>query len=304
MFKPHTNESFIEKARLIHGDKYGYDKVVYKNNRTKVIILCPKHGYFEQTPDAHFVGKGCSECAKLKQGIKNPNRKISQFKGVGWNCTTQKWDSSVRYNGKDIVFRGFDNEEEAFLARDKVKRELKPYREIDNLDGEIWVDFVMSRTKYSVSNKGRIKSYNYNNTGDEVLIKQQKTIDGYPVVGIGRKTVKVHSLVAKYFLSGSNDTVNHKDGNKENNCVENLEYVSWRSNLHHRMIVVEKRNQLVGAYYNKEGGYWLSCIEVHGERICLGKFALEADAHNAYMDALINYGFIEEHAYILKLMGK
>ena len=56
-----TTEIFIEKARKIHGDKYDYSKVNYINNRTKVCIVCPKHGEFWQTPSSHLAGNGCSK---------------------------------------------------------------------------------------------------------------------------------------------------------------------------------------------------------------------------------------------------
>lgn len=39
-----TTLKFIEKARGIHGDKYDYSLVNYKNNKTKVDIICPAHG--------------------------------------------------------------------------------------------------------------------------------------------------------------------------------------------------------------------------------------------------------------------
>ena len=57
-----TKEEFIEKARKIHGDKYDYSNVNYINMKTKVIITCPKHGDFPQTPNKHLSGRGCREC--------------------------------------------------------------------------------------------------------------------------------------------------------------------------------------------------------------------------------------------------
>lgn len=56
-----TNE-FIAKAKEIHGDKYDYSKAEYVTNRTPLQILCPKHGYFEQTPHEHLSGCGCPKC--------------------------------------------------------------------------------------------------------------------------------------------------------------------------------------------------------------------------------------------------
>ena len=53
---------FIEKSIKKHGDKYLYDKVDYVKSSLKVTIICRKHGNFEQTPNKHLSGKGCSKC--------------------------------------------------------------------------------------------------------------------------------------------------------------------------------------------------------------------------------------------------
>ena len=57
-----TQQEFIEKARLVHNDKYDYSKVEYKNNRTKICIICPEHGEFWQLPASHLRGIGCNKC--------------------------------------------------------------------------------------------------------------------------------------------------------------------------------------------------------------------------------------------------
>lgn len=64
MSKKITQEEFIEKARLIHGNKYDYSKIVYINARTKVCIICPIHGEFWQTPHSHLNNHGCPVCGK------------------------------------------------------------------------------------------------------------------------------------------------------------------------------------------------------------------------------------------------
>ena len=63
-----TNQEFIEKANLIHNNKYDYSKVEYVNNCTKVCIICPKHGEFWQTPHHHLNGHGCSKCRNENNG--------------------------------------------------------------------------------------------------------------------------------------------------------------------------------------------------------------------------------------------
>ena len=65
--KTMTTQTFIEKAKLIHGDdKYDYSKVYYKTARENVIIICRIHGEFEQTPALHLCGSGCQACGIIK----------------------------------------------------------------------------------------------------------------------------------------------------------------------------------------------------------------------------------------------
>ena len=58
----HTTEEWVILAKDIHGDKYDYSKVEYTTSKTKVTITCPIHGDFEQTPNNHLNGTGCSKC--------------------------------------------------------------------------------------------------------------------------------------------------------------------------------------------------------------------------------------------------
>lgn len=63
-----TTKMFVKKARDIHGDKYDYSNVTYVNAKSKVKIICPVHGMFEQTPDKHVNSKcGCPMCANNQQ---------------------------------------------------------------------------------------------------------------------------------------------------------------------------------------------------------------------------------------------
>lgn len=73
-------DNFIKKASIKYNSKYDYSKVEYINAKTPVIIICPKHGEFLQTPDKHLSGKyGCPKCSlelKDKSAIKL-NQKLS-----------------------------------------------------------------------------------------------------------------------------------------------------------------------------------------------------------------------------------
>ena len=91
-----TTEGVIEQFREVHGDKYDYSKVNYTGNKTKVVIICPKHGEFEQIPNSHKRGYDCPKChryAKLTtEGV------IEQFREVHGD----KYDySKVNYTGSN-----------------------------------------------------------------------------------------------------------------------------------------------------------------------------------------------------------
>ena len=61
-----TTEEFIEKAKLMHGDKYDYSLVDYIESKSKISIICPTHGVFKQIPNGHLVGRGCPYCNESK----------------------------------------------------------------------------------------------------------------------------------------------------------------------------------------------------------------------------------------------
>ncbi len=66
----HTNKSFIKLAKEIHGDKYDYSLVNYKNNKSKVNIICSEHGEFNQRAGAHISKnrpQGCPACDKSQK---------------------------------------------------------------------------------------------------------------------------------------------------------------------------------------------------------------------------------------------
>lgn len=60
--KSFTTDNFIEKARKVHGDRYDYSMVNYKNMKTNITIICKKHGVFSQVPEIHLKGANCKKC--------------------------------------------------------------------------------------------------------------------------------------------------------------------------------------------------------------------------------------------------
>lgn len=57
-----TTQDFIKEAKAVHGNKYDYSEVEYKNSKEKVTITCPIHGKFKQQPNVHTKTNGCPKC--------------------------------------------------------------------------------------------------------------------------------------------------------------------------------------------------------------------------------------------------
>lgn len=106
---------------------------------------------------------------------------------------------------------------------------------------EKWRDIRGYEGLYQVSNLGNVKSFNNRIKHKNPMILKQ-TIDrknGYLTVSLSRngkkKVYRVHKLVASIFIDNSNSypVINHKDGNKLNNCVNNLEWCTYKQNIIH-----------------------------------------------------------------------
>ena len=92
-----TNE-FIKKAKDIHGDKYDYSNVVYRNNRIKVLIKCNLHDFaFEQSPSNHLNGSMCPICA-------NESRKRTKASDKETFIERAKLVHGNDYDYNDVVY--------------------------------------------------------------------------------------------------------------------------------------------------------------------------------------------------------
>ena len=104
---------------------------------------------------------------------------------------------------------------------------------------EIWKDIKGYEGLYQVSNMGRVKSFNYKNTGKEGILEGSKNKRGYKVVHLSKngKTnhYRIHRLVAITFIPNPNNypEVNHIDEDKNNNRMDNLEWCDGKYNLNY-----------------------------------------------------------------------
>lgn len=118
-------------------------------------------------------------------------------------------------------------------------------------DHEIWKPACGYEGYYEVSSLGRIKSLPRNGTISSSKILKEHLVNGYncPMLqknGV-KKFEKVHRLVAKAFIPNPYNlpVVNHKDGNRSNNAVENLEWCTYSENSQHGLWVLGKNLRAV-----------------------------------------------------------
>jgi hypothetical protein len=166
---------------------------------------------------------------------------------------------------------------------------------------EIWKD-IENYDTYMISTYGRVKSKPKEwIAGNSVkrkhygkILKLQNNVQGYKTIRLYKeqkgKSFRIHRLVAEAFISKPSDynemkelsyhgyTVNHKDGNKENNHVDNLEWMTNRQNIQHsydtglneknrektrnlraRKVIIYKDNQELKFDYIKDAADFLDC---------------------------------------------
>jgi len=138
--KPLTNDSFIEKASKIHDNFYDYSLVDYKNTHTKVKIICPNHGVFEQRPNHHLIGIGCPICKKSKgeneiRGYLITNninfntqkrfKDCKDIKSLPFDFYLPDYNMCIEYDGaqhfKSVPFWGGNKGLELIKRRDDIK---------------------------------------------------------------------------------------------------------------------------------------------------------------------------------------
>jgi hypothetical protein len=98
---------------------------------------------------------------------------------------------------------------------------------------ETWQNIIGYETFYKISSLGTIINLQTNKE-----IKKRINADGYYVVSLNQRSFLVHRLLAINFISNSENKaeVNHKDGNKLNNALSNLEWLTQKENLDHATV--------------------------------------------------------------------
>jgi len=243
---------FINKSKLIHGDKYDYSKVVYENNLKEVIIRCEYHGDFLQLPKTHKRGNGCNKCSLINMA----NKKILKskekfFTDIKIKDNENRWDYSIaekEYSGTNnnvtLLCNGCNIKtnrtpekhlrefqpckKQCFIIKEK-KFVLNQLQEINIENNEVkeikqeWKEFPIN-PKYLVSNKGEIK----NKINGKIFNGCLDKTSGYMRTAIDKKQYTIHYMIALTFIPNPENkkTVNHIDKKRTNNKIENLEWAT------------------------------------------------------------------------------
>lgn len=164
---------------------------------------------------------------------------------------------------------------------------------------EIWKDIPNYGGIYQVSNFGNVKSKErislhpisgMNNLKGKEL-KKGLSSSGYYIVNLFKEknnTILVHKLVAISFLNyipnNRKLVIDHIDGNKLNNNLENLQIITQRENIIKSKNKKNDTSKFIGVHFNKRAKKYQSQIYYNNKRIHLGYFNNELDAKNAYID--------------------
>ena len=132
----YKTDEWILLAKQVHGNKYDYSKVSYRNSSTKVCIICTKHGEFLQEPNNHLMGQGCPKCKESK--LEYNTRKILE-------------DNKIEYEYQK-KFEWLGNQRlDFYLPKHKIAIECQGGQHYKPVDfggkGEDWAKKLFEKTK-------------------------------------------------------------------------------------------------------------------------------------------------------------
>ena len=172
-----TIEQFIKDAIKVHGNKYDYSKVKYKNAESKIMIICHKygHGLFLQSAHSHLRGFGCPHCNNKNEGKVKvlllkyfpeweiiPGKKIwSTYKSYNHKRFCDFW---LEKNGVKIIveYDGYQHFQPVCwrsITKKQAQENLKNYQLKDSLDSQFCEEnnIILYRIKYDENKEQSIK---------------------------------------------------------------------------------------------------------------------------------------------------
>lgn len=181
---------------------------------------------------------------------------------------------------------------------------------------EIWKDIKDYEGFYQVSNLGRVRSLKYNHTENKIKLLKQRDTKGYKsVVLYKNKQARhhyIHRLVATAFIFNSDvnkyTEVNHKDEDKNNNCVWNLEWCDRKYNMNYGTVKERTVKYLIN--HNNEISKTVYQYDLCGNFVKEYSSTMEAQRQSSYSQGTISsccrgernsaYGYIWSYKELTK----
>ena len=136
-----TQQEFLERCNLEHPE-YTYEKAKYVNADTKVIVTCPIHGDFLQSPNHHLAGKGCPQCNKLGTKSKGELQVAQALQNLGIAYEEQVSYQIPEWDHKVIIDFVVSIDNHKFFIEYNGKQHYVP---IEHFGGELRYQFQTSR---------------------------------------------------------------------------------------------------------------------------------------------------------------
>jgi len=162
-----TTKEIVERAKNIHSNKYDYSLVNYKNNETKIKIICKEHGEFEQTPNSHLNRSGCPICNESKgereiKNLLNNNNILFETQKKFGKCKYKRILPFDFYLPKDNLCIEFDGEQHFKPIKHwGGQKDFKYRKKLDNIKNNFCKDnnIKLIRIKYNENIKEKLSKF-------------------------------------------------------------------------------------------------------------------------------------------------
>lgn len=119
--------------------------------------------------------------------------------------------------------------------------------------------------------------------------------NGYMRVMVDGESVLLHRLALIYMGISIDGQVDHIDGDRRNNRIENLRVVSHQENGRNVKVPSNNKSGVIGVCWDSFNGKWYAQIKSGGKNIFLGRFDDLCEAKKARLSAELKFGFHENH---------
>jgi hypothetical protein len=134
--------------------------------------------------------------------------------------------------------------------------------------------------------------------GSEFHLATSTNSGGYLQMRVDGQSLRPHRAVALTFLGVPQDptlVVNHKDADRKNNHVSNLEWISNRENVSAGYLLKPKSSKYIGVCWNKSRVKWTASAKIDGRKKFFGYFVSEEEAREAYLKGIADNGVTNKY---------